>query len=144
MPTFFYKAIDESGKTRSGEVEADSLETASSTLAERGFIPSKITEETRAIERFSWSAIEERLGQVKTADLILFSKQFRTMIRAGVPILPLLQVLGNQTENPALRRVIASITKSIQRGSTLYDAFRRHPRVFSPQIHIFLISGDND
>ncbi|MCP4579473.1 MAG: type II secretion system F family protein, partial [Deltaproteobacteria bacterium] len=143
MPKFYYKAIDENGNTRTGEVESDSLETATGILIERGFIPSKITEEARALGRFSWSAMEARLGSVKTPDLILFSKQFRTMIRAGVPILPLLQVLGNQTENPALRRVIAAISQSIQRGATLHDAFIRHPRVFSPLYCSLLKAGES-
>jgi type IV pilus assembly protein PilC len=54
------------------------------------------------------------------------------MLRAGVSMVKLLQVLENQTENPVLKRIIMEISDDIKEGSSLYDAFRKHPRAFSP------------
>ena len=131
MPKFFYQAINESGNTLSGVVEADSVEMATDILSAKGYIPSKVTEEGIGSSGFSWDNIKEKLARIKTTDLILFTKQLRTMIQAGVPILSLLQVMENQTENLKLKRIAGDMTQDIKEGSTLYDAFRRHPEAFS-------------
>jgi type IV pilus assembly protein PilC len=131
MPKFSYKAINESANTVSGVIEADSLEMATDILTERGYIPSKVTEKRETSRGFTWSNINESITPIKSPDLILFTKQFRTMIHAGVPILSLLQVLENQTENLKLKKIIGAMTLDIKRGSSLYDAFRKHPATFS-------------
>ena len=131
MPKFSYKAINESANTVSGVIEADSLEMATDILTERGYIPSKVTEKRETSRGFTWSNINESITPIKSPDLILFTKQFRTMIQAGVPILSLLQVLENQTENLKLKKIIAAMTLDIKGGSSLYDAFRKHPATFS-------------
>ena len=131
MPKFSYKAINESANTVSGVIEADSLEMATDILTERGYIPSKVTEKRETSQGFTWSNINESITPIKAPDLILFTKQFRTMIQAGVPILSLLQVLENQTENLKLKKIIAAMTLDIKGGSSLYDAFRKHPATFS-------------
>jgi len=131
MPKFSYKAINESANTVSGVIEADSLEMATDILTERGYIPSKVTEKRETSRGFTWSNINESITPIKSPDLILFTKQFRTMIHAGVPILSLLQVLENQTENLKLKKIIAAMTLDIKGGSSLYDAFRKHPATFS-------------
>jgi type IV pilus assembly protein PilC len=132
MPKFNYRAINESGKTLSGVIEADCQETVKGILAERGFIPSRIREEGERLLGFTLTDIYKRLTSIKPQDLIIFTKQFRTMVRAGVPILSLLQVLENQTENLRLVRIINSMTQDIKNGSTLYEAFNKHPKAFSP------------
>lgn len=131
MPKFSYKAINESANTVSGVIEADSLEMATDILTERGYIPSKVTEKRETSRGFTWSNINESITPIKSPDLILFTKQFRTMIQAGVPILSLLQVLENQTENLKLKKIIGAMTLDIKGGSSLYDAFRKHPATFS-------------
>ena len=131
MPKFSYKAINESANTVSGVIEADSLEMATDILTERGYIPSKVTEKRETSRGFTWSNINESITPIKSPDMILFTKQFRTMIHAGVPILSLLQVLENQTENLKLKKIIGAMTLDIKGGSSLYDAFRKHPTTFS-------------
>ncbi|PKN65411.1 MAG: type II secretion system F family protein, partial [Deltaproteobacteria bacterium HGW-Deltaproteobacteria-12] len=64
-------------------------------------------------------------------DLILFTKQFRSMLNAGVPIIRVLQVLEAQTESDVLRRAVTDILAEVRQGSTLSDAFAKHPRIFS-------------
>ena len=143
MPKFSYKAINESGNTLSGVIEADSPEMATNILFERGHIPSGVTEETPGPGWSTWSSIQEKLSSVKAPDLIIFTKQFRTMVRAGVSIVTLLQVLQNQTENLKLRRIIGSISTDIKEGSSLYDSFRKYPRVFSTLYCSLLRAGES-
>jgi type IV pilus assembly protein PilC len=132
MPIYTYKAINESGVTVTGTIEADSADNATGTLVGRGLIPSKVTDRKTSNPLIRLSVFMERFRKVRALDLILFTKQFRTMIRAGVPMLTLLQTLETQTSDPRLRKIIVSMTQDVSEGSSLYDAFRRHPRIFSP------------
>ncbi|MBW2037724.1 MAG: type II secretion system F family protein [Deltaproteobacteria bacterium] len=131
MPKFSYQAIKDDGSTISGMVEADSVETANSILLARGYLPSKVTAEEGAPSRISFIGLQERFIPIKTPELILFTKQFKTMLRAGVPIIKLLTVLEDQTQNVRLKRIVSSIAQDIKEGSSLYDAFRKHPKPFS-------------
>lgn len=134
MAYFSYQAINESGANVSGSVEADSVEAVENLLLSKGYIPSGVVP-ARGAKAAGGSSlydrIRERLG-VDTRDLILFSKQFRSMMHAGIPIIRIFQVLENQTENKALKKVITACGRDIQAGATLYDAMRKHPAVFSP------------
>jgi len=131
MTRYFYKAINELGNTVSGVLESDSQEKATELVSEYGFIPSLVVEESKLSGGFDFSAIKEKFSKVKVPELILFTKQFRTMIRSGVPIISLLQVLENQTENSRLKKIINKISLSIREGSTLYESINRYPDVFS-------------
>ena len=118
-------------------------EGASSTLVARGYIPQKITDASQIGDRLHiWKELQEKLTPVKIPELILFTKQLRTLIRAGVPILTLLQVLENQTENIKLKRIIVSISQDIREGGSLYDGFRKYPAVFSPLYCSMLHAGE--
>ncbi len=129
MPIFQYKAINPNGNTVSGELEADSVDSANSILAARGYIPDRVVEKGPA------GGLEERLSvaltPIQPLDLILFTKQLRTMIKAGIPIVHLLQVLENQTENRRLRHIIGKMAADIQAGAGLHETFRKHPGAFS-------------
>lgn len=143
MPRFSYQAINETGNTISGSIEAESREAAAALLGQRGYIPSKVSGASNDSQRAALSALQERFTHVKAADLILFTKQFRTMVRAGLSIISLLQVLENQTENPKLRTIIGTMGEDIKGGSTLYDAFKKHPRVFSPLYCSMIQAGES-
>ncbi len=130
MPTYYYTAINQSGNTVTGNLEADSVDTANHILAGRGYIPQKVAERDFGARLFDGS-LQSLLTPVQPLDIILFTKQFRTMLKAGVSMVQLLQVLENQTENPKLKRIIGKMAAQIQEGATLYDTFKKHPRVFS-------------
>ena len=132
MPTYSYQAINESGVSLTGTIDAETLDDVTSTLVARGLIPSKVRLQKAAWPRQTITMLLEQLRPVRILDLILFTKQFRTMIRAGVPMLSLLQTLETQTEDLRLKKIIVGMSQEIQEGSSLYDAFRKHPRVFSP------------
>jgi len=142
MPDFIYTAINESGTTTKGEIETDSIEMANDILATRGYIPIEVTKKGAISSGAGWSRIKDNLTKVKPPELILFTKQIRTMIRSGLPILSLLQVLENQTENPRLKTTVAAISRDIEEGSTLHDAFNKHPKVFSPLYCSMVLAGE--
>ncbi|MEW6673270.1 MAG: type II secretion system F family protein [Thermodesulfobacteriota bacterium] len=132
MPKYTFQAINESGNTFTDVLEADSIDMANNIITARGYIPVSVAEEGGAAGGAFLTRIKESLTPIRTAELILFTKQFRTMLRAGVSMVKLLQVLENQSENPVLKRIIIDISNDIKEGYSLYDAFSKHPRAFSP------------
>ena len=131
MQTFSYQAVNESGVTISGTVEAESKDAAMTLLVGNGLIPSKVKPHASADQPGLSTRLSSMMHQVKMPELILFTKQFRTMVRAGIPMMSLLKTLESQTENAALKRVIVGMSHDVSQGSSLYDAFRKHPDIFS-------------
>jgi type IV pilus assembly protein PilC len=143
MPKFAYKAMDQAGVTVTGSIDAESAEAAMNQLAGRGYIPSKVVQESEGAPGASGFRLAELFARVPATDLILFTKQCRTLLKAGVPILTLLHVLENQTQNPKLRRVTAAMALDIREGATLYTAFKKHPKVFSELYCSMLRAGES-
>lgn len=131
MPSYSYQAINESGKNVAGTLEADSVDVANSIILGRGLIPSKISQIQVTNGDDWWTKIKSLSGTVKVSDLIIFTKQFRSMLGAGVPIVRLLQVLEAQTESRGLRKAIATIVQDIRQGSSLSEALQKYPKIFS-------------
>ena len=138
MPTFGYKALNESGNKVTGEVEAATVEEATNILVARGLIPEKIGDRTAGMK----SGMAFFSGRVKVADLILFTKQFRSMLSAGVAILRLLQVLETQTQSRVLKDTIGKIIVDIRGGATLSEALQKFPRIFSPLYCAMIRAGE--
>ena len=140
MPSFAYKAVNPSGAPITGVVEAESADAAADALFTKGYIPSKITPR-KASAAPPWQNRLRRLAsRVPKTDLILFTKQFRSMLHAGVPLMRLLQVLEAQTKNATLKQAIADMTRSIKEGSTLHAAMEKNDHIFSP-LYCSLVSA---
>ena len=131
MATYRYNAIDETGSSLSGTLDAESIQNANAILGARGLIPTEIREDKEGSGESLMDKINALTGSVKIRDLILFTKQFRSMLNAGVPIIRVLQVLETQTESDVLRRAVTDILAEVRQGSTLSDAFAKHPKIFS-------------
>jgi len=131
MATYRYNAIDETGNSLSGTLDAESIQNANAILGARGLIPTEISDDKGGGGESLMNKINAMTGGVKIRDLILFTKQFRSMLNAGVPIIRVLQVLEAQTENEFLKRAATDILAEVRQGSTLSDALAKHPRVFS-------------
>lgn len=142
MANYIYQAIDENGKTVSGVLAAESTDVANSVLAARGLLPSRIMEEKIRTDESIFPKIFSIGQKVRVADLILFTKQFRSMLRAGVPILRLLQVLESQTENKVLKSAIVQIIQDIRKGASLAEAFGKFPKIFSPLYCSMIRAGE--
>lgn len=132
MPRYAYEAITDSGRIVTGEIDAESSDIANGYIIQKGYIPSRLRLKRETGIRLDWSRVKELLSPVKTRDLILFTKQFRTMIRAGVPMMELLNILETQTENRILSQAIAKIAQDIKEGASIHVAFSKHPKIFSP------------
>jgi type IV pilus assembly protein PilC len=140
MPPFSYKAVNEIGVTVSGVLEADSADAARAILSAQGYIPTKVRETGAATKTSLLSRIKASLDKVDTPALILFTKQFHTLLAAGVPIVRLLQVLENQTQNRTLRETVVAIEEDVKKGSTLVAAMEKHPRIFS-QLYLSMVNA---
>ncbi len=130
MPRFAYKAINEIGNTVSGVVEADSIERAREIIGDKGLIPSSISPAKKGGGIPGRLSLKERYTKVTTPDLILFTKQLRTMLRAGVSIVRIFEILSQQTENAKLKKVTTLMAQDIREGAALNESFRKHPTVF--------------
>jgi type IV pilus assembly protein PilC len=130
MPNYIYQAINESGDTVSGSLDVESVEVANSILMARNLIPSKIKEQSKAGDE-NWLQSILRSDRVKMVDLIIFTKQLRSMLVAGVPMLRLLDILSNQTESHGLKKAILRIIQDIKQGLSFSEALEKFPKIFS-------------
>lgn len=126
MPVFSYTFRDANGGVQKGTADAESEEILRKRFEEQGFT---ITEVTMVRAR---SAKPKSYGKVKLTDLSVFCRQFSTMVDAGVSLVRCLDVLGNQTQNPKLKKILADIGERVEGGESLSRAMQRHPRAFSP------------
>jgi type IV pilus assembly protein PilC len=131
MSLFRYNAVTRNGRPVSGSIDADNVEEAGQLLLGRGLTPIELEPARNLMRLPSLAQLRAGMRAIKPRDLILFTKQFSTMLRAGMPVLRLLQVLEQQTENQRLRRVTQDILERVQRGESLHASFGAHPKVFS-------------
>jgi type IV pilus assembly protein PilC len=128
--TFQYSVRDRAGKIVHGKLEADSQATVVQKLKQMGYAPVSITQSNAGLNR------EIKLpglgAKVKLKDLAVMSRQFATMITSGLSLLRALDILGNQTENQELARVIKAARTDIEGGLSLSAAMAKHPDVFPP------------
>jgi type IV pilus assembly protein PilC len=126
MATFSYWAVNAEGIELSGQLFAPDLETAREQLRRRGLLAGRISEAKAASER--GAAFFKRVDQKA---LQVFSRQFATLIEAGVSIVSALLILGEQTEDKLLVETIADVRVNVESGVLLSKALAQHPRVFS-------------
>ncbi len=143
MPGFSYRAINQKGASVTGVIEAESVEAVQNLLNEQGFIPSDVTEQKSAMSGGFLYRLQTKLATVKMDELILFTKQIRTMLLAGLSILKVLEVLENQTQNLKLKSVIASMSLEIKEGFALHEVFGRHPNIFPPLYVSMIKAGES-
>ena len=127
--TYTYRVRDRSGRLLEGSLEADSTTLVATKLRQMGYLPV-------AIERKDTSGLKKELklpgsGRVKLKDVAVFSRQFSTMINAGLSLLRALNILAEQTENQAFRKVIDEVRLDVERGASLSQALAKHPKVFN-------------
>jgi type IV pilus assembly protein PilC len=125
MPIFVYKAKHKGGRTVKGELEAPSLQMAENVLQKRNLSQIKVKPKPKDI--LEGTFLE---GGVKSRDMVIFSRQFATMINSGIPILQALQVMCEQTENGKLRRKLYQVRNDVEGGNSLYEALNKHKDVF--------------
>ncbi len=141
MTKYKYEGITEGGSAISGSLEADTIEAARDMVLGKGYIPTKVIPETAKENSFT-SAIARKFKSVKIPEIILFTKQFRTLFDAGISIVNLLEVLEQQSDNEHLKKAVVQIGDDIRQGSTLFGAFNKHQDIFSPLYCSMIRAGE--
>ena len=129
MPTYKYTARDQDGKGVNGRMAADSEAMIVAELRKRSLIILSIAEEKESAFKKAVTKPQGG-GKVKAEDLVIFTRQFATMVDAGIPILQSLEALSEQTTNPSFKLALVTIREDIQTGSSLSSAFEKHPKIF--------------
>src|SRR6266849_9641864 len=123
MAVFTYQGRG-TGGTTTGEIEAPDRTSAVGELRKRAILVTKIQ------ERAGGKTPSKAGGKVKDKEMAIFTRQFSTMIDAGLPLVQCLNILAEQSESKTLRSVTGQVARHVEAGSTLADALRRHPRTF--------------
>lgn len=127
MPKFKYSAVDQSGRTVRGSMDADNEQ----------LVRSRLNEQQMHVVDISMLRVGGTLAGLsksrkpKLQNLVVFSRQFATMQDAGIPILRCLDLLGAQTKDPALKEALLVSSGDVKGGLSLCEAFAKHPNVFS-------------
>jgi type IV pilus assembly protein PilC len=154
MAIFQWKGIQGSAMAN-GEIEARNSEEASFKLKNQKIIATNIvlisgkeeasassTTPAKPTEKVKAAPKKYKAKGIKTKDLVVFSKKFGTMVKAGLPILKTLQMLESQQENPNFKWVVRSIKEDVESGSSLSEAFEQHPAVFDTVYINLLKAGE--
>jgi type IV pilus assembly protein PilC len=134
MATYVYSARSTTGDLQSGEIEVASRDEAMAFLRKQRLIPMKIEEKAGGFEMPS-------IGSgISTRDIVIFTRQFATMINSGLPLVQSLDILAKQSENKALRKIIERVLYDVESGQTLADALRPHEKVF-PELYTNMVAA---
>jgi len=136
MPSFSYVARDSKGNKHRGTLNADNRQQAIQQLQLSGLTFDKLVEEKRNFLGFKFGGVGGK--RVKTADLLVFTRQLSTIVSAGLPLLQGLDILADQTEDPNFARVIDGIAQDVESGETFSDALRKYPKAF-PELYVSMI-----
>jgi type IV pilus assembly protein PilC len=137
--TFAFKAMDLSGVSSSGEVDAESKAQVSEQLRQRGLIVLDVTEKR---EPFKIEDLLTRWQGVDMRALAVFSRQFATLVASGMPMLRTLHTLEEQTEEEKIKEAVAAVRSDVEAGSSLEQAMERHPKVFDRLFRAMVRSGE--
>jgi type IV pilus assembly protein PilC len=130
-----------SGKTpkgliESGEITAATKEEVIAQLRKKNITATVVIEKPMKVSKFGFG------GKVKDKDIVVFTRQFATMIDAGLPLVQALEILSTQVENKSFGKVLAQVKIDVESGSTYADALKKHPRVFSELYANMVAAGE--
>ncbi|HET9453390.1 MAG TPA: type II secretion system F family protein [Gemmatimonadaceae bacterium] len=130
MASFTYTARDAKGQLQSATLEAPSREEAISQLKKQRLNVIKIDEQTK----------KKKGGKVSMRDIVIFTRQFSTMINSGLPLVQAMGILAEQSENQALRDITKQVVFDVESGNTVADALRKHPTAFS-ELYVNMVAA---
>jgi type IV pilus assembly protein PilC len=124
MPQFEWKGRKRTGETVDGMMTAENKDAVVAALRRQQIVATKIKEKGKEM------ALPKFGGGVKTKELAIFTRQFSVMIDAGLPVVQCLEILGSQQANRSFQRVLFEVREDVEAGSSLNEAFKKHPKVF--------------
>ncbi len=142
MPIYKWEARTRVGENKRGTMEAPNQQAVMLRLRQQGMTPSNIGEVTSLLGRLS--AIDLNIspggGSVKRKSLVMFTRQFATMIDAGLPLVQGIEILAGQSDDKVLQKVLYQVKADVESGSTLSGAMGKHPAVFDT-LYVALVSA---
>ncbi len=138
MPVYQWIGKNRSNKVQKGEMEAQSEEAVRASLVRQKITPSRIKQKPKDL----FENIKFLQPKVKEADVILFARQFSTMIDAGLPIIQCLDILYNQQKNTTFKKMLKQIKESVEGGATLAEALKKFPKHFDDLFVNMIAAGE--
>ena len=135
MPVFSYSARTLAGDIQAGEIDLPTQDEVIGFLRRQRLIPVAVKPKAKDLE-FSFGS------GVKTREVVIFTRQFATMINSGLPLVQSLSILAEQTENKRFRKIISEVLHDIESGQTLADAMKKHPQVFTELFVNMVAAGE--
>ncbi|WP_211231304.1 type II secretion system F family protein, partial [Halonatronum saccharophilum] len=136
---FSYKARDKNGALSEGLMEASSIEGVKAKLKEKGYYIIAI-KESKSEKSSSIKNLIEKTRGVSTQDLVLFCRQFSTMVSSGLSLVRTLEILGEQTVNSKLKEAINSVADNVESGQSFSQALEEHTDIF-PSLFISMMEA---
>jgi type IV pilus assembly protein PilC len=133
MATFTYSARANTGEILNGEIELPTRDEVVGYLVRQRLRPISVNSKAKEIN------IQIGTG-IKTREVVIFTRQFATMINSGLPLVQSLTILAEQTENKYFRKIIQQVLQDIQAGQTLADSMRKHPKIFT-ELYVNMVAA---
>ncbi len=138
MPVYQWIGKNRSNKVQKGEMEAQSEEAVRASLVRQKITPSRIKQKPKDL----FENIKFLQPKIKEADVILFARQFSTMIDAGLPIIQCLDILYSQQKNTTFKKMLKQIKESVEGGATLAEALKKFPKHFDDLFVNMIAAGE--
>jgi len=138
MPVFLWAGKNKKGDIQKGEMEASTEGAVLANLKRMKIEPTKIKKKPKDL----FENVAFLQPKVKTSDIILFARQFSTMIDAGLPIIQCLDILYSQQENATFKKMLRSIKDDVESGSTLAEALKKFPKEFDDLFVNMIAAGE--
>jgi type IV pilus assembly protein PilC len=138
MPVYLWEGKNRGNQIQKGELEAVNEDAVKAYLNRIKIIPSKIKKKPKDL----FENVKFLQPKIKEKDIIIFSRQFSTMIDAGLPIIQCLDILQSQQENPTLKKMLKEIKDAVEGGTTLADSLKRFPKQFDNLFVNMIAAGE--
>jgi type IV pilus assembly protein PilC len=138
MPVFTWKGEDRSGAAQKGEIEAPHEHAVRAQLRRMQIKPTKVKQKGKDL----FENVSFMQPKVKQTNVVIFARQFATMINAGLPLIQSLNILESQEENKTFKAILKEVKENVEEGATLADAMGKHPKVFDELFVNMVAAGE--
>jgi type IV pilus assembly protein PilC len=138
MPVYLWKGEDRKGTVRKGEIEAHDESAVHAHLRRMKIKPAKIKQKPKDL----FENVSFMQPRVRATDVVVFARQFATMIDAGLPLIQSLDILQSQQDNKTFKKILREVKEAVEEGSTLADAIGKYPEVFEDLFVNMVAAGE--
>jgi type IV pilus assembly protein PilC len=138
MSVYIWKGRTRQGSIKKGEIEAANEAAVMAQLRAQLILPVSVKEKAKDVSEY----LPFLKPKIKTKELVIFTRQFATMIDAGLPLVQCLQILGDQQSNRTFKEIIREVRSDIEQGSTFADALAKHPKPFDALYTNLVAAGE--